>query len=53
MPLSPDDLHARQQAGLYYYTYHKPHQGLKDATPAEVYYARPPARIDAALPHRP
>jgi hypothetical protein len=50
--ITADDLHARFQAGLYYYAYHKPYQGIKGATPAEVYYAKPPARIDAARPHR-
>jgi putative transposase len=51
-PLSSDDLHARLQTGLNYYAYHKPHQSLKGATPAEVYYIKPPGRIDAARPHR-
>ena len=51
-PLHPDDLHARLLAGMYYYAHHKPHQGIKGATPAELYYAKQPARSDAVRPNR-
>jgi hypothetical protein len=51
-PLHPNDLHARLRAGLYYYAHHKPHQGIKGAAPAEMYFGKPPARLDAVRPHR-
>jgi transposase InsO family protein len=51
-PLAPDDLYARLHAGLYYNAYHKPHQGIKGATPAELYYGRGPACTNAARPSR-
>ncbi|HEY6332340.1 MAG TPA: DDE-type integrase/transposase/recombinase [Blastocatellia bacterium] len=51
-PLHPDDLHARLLAGLYYYAHHKPHQGINGATPAELYYGKTPACLNAARPHR-
>ena len=38
--------------GLYYYAYHKPHQGIKGATPAEMYYAKTPAQANAVRPRR-
>src|SRR5690348_10344105 len=34
------------------HAYHKPHQGLKGATPAEMYFAKNPARSHAVRPHR-
>ena len=52
LPLHPDDLHVRLHTGLHYYTHHKPHQGIKGATPAEMYYGKQPARFDAVRPHR-
>jgi hypothetical protein len=51
-PLAPDDLYARLHAGLYYYGYHKPHQGIKGATPAELYYGKTPACANAVRPSR-
>jgi transposase InsO family protein len=51
-PLAPDDLYARLHAGLYYYAYHKPHQGIKGATPAELYYGKTPACASAVRPSR-
>jgi transposase InsO family protein len=51
-PLHPDDLHARLRAGLYYYAHHKPHQGIKGATPAEIFFGKNPACINAVRPHR-
>ncbi|HYL99490.1 MAG TPA: hypothetical protein VEZ90_11085 [Blastocatellia bacterium] len=38
--------------GLYYYAYHRPHQGLGGATPAEIYYGQSPAHLNAARPRR-
>jgi hypothetical protein len=49
-PLAPDDLHARLDAGLLYYGYHKPHQGIKGATPAELHYGKTPACANATRP---
>jgi hypothetical protein len=34
------------------YAHHKPHQRIKGATPAEMYYGKQPARSDAVRPHR-
>jgi len=52
LPLHRDDLHARLHTGLYYYARHKPHQGIKGATPAEMYYGKQPACLNAVRPHR-
>jgi hypothetical protein len=51
-PLHPDDLHARLRDGLHYYAHHKPHQGIKGATPAEMFFGKNPACINAVRPHR-
>jgi len=42
----------RLDAGLYYYAFHKPHQGLNGATPAELYSSVAPAHISAKRPLR-
>jgi hypothetical protein len=51
-PLAPDDLYSRLHAGLHYYGYHKPHQGINGATPAELYYGKTPACTNATRPSR-
>ena len=51
-PLHPNDLHARLRAGLYYYAHHKPHQGIKGAAPAELYYGKTGACTNAIRPAR-
>jgi putative transposase len=51
-PLHPNDLHTRLTLGLYYYAHHKPHQGIKGATPAEMYSGKRPASVNAVRPHR-
>jgi hypothetical protein len=51
-PLTRRDLHSRLETGLLYYAYHKPHQGLDGATPAELFYGRPPAALKAVRPRR-
>ena len=51
-PLSPAALQGRLVIGLYHYAYHRPHQGLGGATPAEIYYGKTPAHLDAVRPAR-
>jgi hypothetical protein len=51
-PLHPDDLHARLRDGLYYYAHYKPHQGIKGATPAEMFFGKNPSCLNAVHPHR-
>ena len=51
-PLSIHDLWSRVEVGLVYYALWKPHQGLSGATPAEMYYGRRPAHIEAKRPRR-
>jgi transposase InsO family protein len=40
------------QRALLYYAFHRPHQGLGGATPAEVYFGHPPAHRSAVQPPR-
>ena len=40
------------QRALVYYAFHRPHQGLGGATPAEVYFGLPPAHLRAVQPPR-
>lgn len=47
-----EDLERRVGLGLLYYSVLKPHQGLRGATPAEVYFQKEPARLSAAPPPR-
>jgi len=51
-PLTASALNERLLAGLPYYAYLKPHQGLGGATPAEIYYGINPARQNAKRPSR-
>lgn len=44
---SPAEMMRRLDDGLYYYAFHKPHQGLNGATPAEVYFEFTPASVHA------
>jgi transposase InsO family protein len=46
------DLEGRIEAGLLYYAYLRPHQGLGGATPAEVYFGIRPAHHAAVSPPR-
>jgi putative transposase len=48
-PLVMADLRRRLDLGLLHYSYHRPHQALGGATPAEIYFARTPAHL-AAVP---
>lgn len=43
---------AEVKRALTYYAYHRPHQGLGGATPAEVYFGLRPAHLGAAQPPR-
>jgi transposase InsO family protein len=49
---SPGELVHRLNAGLYYYAFHKPHQGLNGATPAEIFFGLRPANSLARRPLR-
>jgi hypothetical protein len=40
----------RLDTGFYYYAFHKPHQGLNGATPAELYFGPTPAHTKAKRP---
>jgi putative transposase len=51
-PLTAFALSQRLQAGLQYYAYMKPHQGLRGATPAEIFYGLAPERENAKRPAR-
>ena len=51
-PLTASDLQAKLLAGLYYYAYHKPHQGIRGATPSELYYSQTPICQAAVRPRR-
>ena len=47
-----EDLPGRLKIRLAYYAYRKPHQGLHDATPAELYKGNNPACLEATHPPR-
>lgn len=51
-PLVKSELEQRLELGLRYYSFHKPHQGLGGATPAEIYFGEKPAHLDAVPPPR-
>ncbi|HKV40095.1 MAG TPA: integrase core domain-containing protein, partial [Blastocatellia bacterium] len=51
-PMTPAGLQERLMIGLYHYAHHRPHQGLGGATPAEIYYGKTPAHLDAVRPAR-
>jgi len=51
-PLFQQDLERRLHLGLLYYAYIKPHQGLRGATPAELFFGLPPAHLQAVAPPR-
>ena len=51
-PLTTSGLQERLLLGLVYYAYHRPHQGLGGATPAEVYYGQSPVHLSAVRPAR-
>ena len=51
-PLVQCQLEQRIELGLIYYAFFKPHQGLKSATPAEVYFGKIPAHTLATAPSR-
>jgi putative transposase len=51
-PLTAFALNQRLQAGFQYYAYMKLHQGLRGATPAEIFYGWAPARENAKRPAR-
>jgi hypothetical protein len=50
--LTPADLVRRIVIGLFYYGQHKPHQGLRGATPAEVYFGLKSACLQPKRPLR-
>jgi transposase InsO family protein len=47
---SPAEMMRRLDDGVYYYAFHKPHQGLAGATPSEVYFGLPPLHLEARRP---
>jgi transposase InsO family protein len=49
---TPAEWIRRLDDGLYYYAFHKPHQGLNGATPAELYFGVAPAHTSAKRPLR-
>ena len=51
-PLMQEDLEKRLTFGLHDYAFHRPHQGLGGATPAEIYYGENPAHLSATSPPR-
>ena len=51
-PLSKAHLVARTELALAYYSHYRPHQGLRGATPAEVYNDVEPATASAIPPPR-
>jgi transposase InsO family protein len=51
-PLSLSHLEHRVELGLCYYATWRPHQGLRGATPAELYFGQQPAGHDAVPPPR-
>jgi transposase InsO family protein len=51
-PLCVDDLERDIARALHYYAYHRPHQGLGGATPAEIYFGHEPAHLKAVQPPR-
>ncbi len=51
-PLVHKQLERRLELGLLYYAFFKPHQGLKGATPAEIYFGQQPAHTLATAPPR-
>ena len=51
-PLDQHELEHRVRIGLDYYAYHRPHQGLAGATPAEIFFHRTPAQTEAIPPPR-
>ncbi len=51
-PLALVDLERRVGRGLLHYAYFRPHQALRGATPAEVFFRLPPASLHAVPPPR-
>jgi transposase InsO family protein len=51
-PLTQCELERRVNLALFYYAYLRPHQALDGATPAEVFFALPPAHKAAVSPPR-
>jgi len=51
-PLMQRDLEERLRLGLHHHAHHRPHQGLRGATPAEIYYGEKPAHLSASSPPR-
>lgn len=51
-PLLREDLERRVEYALLHYAFHRPHQGLSGATPAEVYFGVKPAHLSAVRPPR-
>jgi len=47
-----EDLEKRLYFGLHHYAFHRPHQGLGGATPAEIYYGEKAAHLSASSPPR-
>jgi transposase InsO family protein len=47
-----EDLERRLELALAHYAYHRPHQGLHGATPAEIFFNERPAHLDAVNPPR-
>jgi hypothetical protein len=51
-PSVAEDLLEKIELGLVHYAYLRPHQGLGDATPAEIYFGRTPSHLFAIPPPR-
>ncbi len=51
-PLVAEDLRQKVELGLIHYAHFRPHEALAGATPAEIYFARTPAHLDAIPPPR-
>ncbi|MGH9824634.1 MAG: hypothetical protein ACREDR_15460, partial [Blastocatellia bacterium] len=51
-PLTALGLQERLLTGLFHFAYHRPHQGIGGATPAEMYYGLAPAWQAATRPPR-
>jgi len=51
-PIAAEDLLDKIEMGLLHYAHFRPHQALREATPAEVYFGRTPAHLSAIPPPR-
>jgi transposase InsO family protein len=51
-PLAAEALLEKIEMGLVHYGHFRPHQGIGGATPAEMYFGRPPAHLSAIPPPR-